>query len=323
MNEKFWKIGFTIIVIFSLFSQVSAIHILQTDNSTYQNSTLENESSHKVFCELAVNTELTNSAETAKILQEIYESKEYDFQYITYVSDQYPQASDWLSDEYNVRGFPTCFFDGGFEVLYNVPALKDHYENKIYIASYRNVYDLDVFLNTRWFEDCCSQKLDIEINVKNNEETAYNGILKVYIVERNSRWTYQSGENNESYKYAFLDFAMDERIIVPAGENVTFAAPTWVPFIFDGVDGGEIVAIAVLSDQYPYKGYSDPPYNEYSFSSHAVDEVAVKKVRRKTIKSNPITIEKPLEKMLQILQRFLFRLSSFFHNINEIMNKVF
>ena len=322
MNEKFWKIGFITIVIFFLFSQVSAIPIVKTDTGPYQDSSLEVESSHKVFCELAVNTELSNSAETAKIIQEIYESKEYDFQYITYVSDQYPQASDWLSDQYNIRGFPTCFFDGGFEVLYNVSALKDYYENKIYIASYRNVHDLDVVIDTHWFEDCCSQKLDMEINVKNNEETAYNGILRVYIVERNSRWTYQLGDTNRSYKYAFLDFAMDEKINVPAGENVTFVAPTWIPFLLDVVDGGEIVAIAVLSDQYPYPGYSDPPFNEYSFNSNVVDEVAVKKVRKKTIKSNPIVIEKPLEKLLQILQRFLFKLSSFFYSMNEIINKV-
>jgi hypothetical protein len=322
MNEKFWKIGFITIVIFSLFSQVSAISHTQNDSSTYQNPKTVTESSHKVFCELAVSTDLSNSAETAKILQEIYESGEYDFQYITYVSNEYSQASDWLSDEYNIRGFPTCFFDGGFEVLYNVSALKDYYENKIYISSYRNVHDLDVVLETRWFEDCCNQKLDMEINVKNNEVTPYNGILRVYIVERNSRWTYQLEDTNRSYKYAFLDFAMDEKINVPAGENVTFKAPTWVPSFFDSVDGGEIVAIAVLSNQYPYTGYSDPPYNEYFFSSHAVDEVAVKKVRKKIIKSDPIFIEKPLEKMLQILQRFLFKLETFLDNIEEIINKV-
>jgi len=323
MNNKFLKILFITIVIFSLFSGASAIPMIQNDTSTYQNSSLETESSHTVFCEFAVNTNLTNSAETANILQNIYESGEYDFQYITYVSDQYTKASDWLGDKYNIRGFPTCFFDGGFEVLYDIPAIESNYENKIYIASYRNVHDLDVVLDTVWFEDCCSKKLDIEINVINNENKPYNGIIRIYIVERNSRWTYQLGETNGTYKYAFLDFALDERIYIPAGGNVSIAAPTWINFVVDDVDGGELVAIAVLSNQNPYPGHSDPPYNEYSFNSNAVDEVAVKKVRKKVIKSNSIITEKPMEKLLQIFQRFLFKLSGLFDSINQIVNKVF
>jgi len=322
MNNKFLKIIFITAVIFSLFSGVSAIPIIQNNTSTYQNSSLETESSHTVFCELAVDSNQANSKETANLLQDIYESGEYDFQYITYVSDQYIKSSDWLKDQYNIRGFPTCFFDGGFDVLYDIPALKSNYENKIFISSFRNVHDLDVVIDTDWFEDCCSKKLDIEINVINNENSPYDGILRIYIVERNSHWTYQIGETNKTYKYAFLDFAINERIFIPAGGNVSLVTPTWIPLTGSDVDGGEIVAIAVLSSLTNYPGYSDPPYNEYSFNSNAVDEVEVKKIRKKVIKPNLITNENPIEKLLQIFQRFLFKLNELFENIFEIFNKV-
>jgi len=307
MRKKILPIGAIIITLLFLISGVNALSITQ-NNDMPDNSTPSADPAHTVFCEFAVISDLENCPETAELLQNIYDSGEYDFKYITYVTDQHTEATNWFIDQYKIAGYPTCIFDGGYDVLYKSPISQDAYENKIYISSYRNVHDLDVVVNTRWAEDCCSQKLNMDITVTNNEDTKYTGILKVYIVERNSRWTYQIEEEIKPYQFAFLDLAMDENIVVPAGETVTFPAPQWVPFIGGVVDAGNLFAIAVISNKNPYSGYSDPPYNENEFSSHAVDEVAVKKIRKKVAKSEIDVIGKSFEIRFQFIQGLLQKL---------------
>jgi len=316
MKKRFLIIAIIITALIIPIQGVNALNIIQ-NNDIKDSSTSNMESSHTVFCELAVTSDSENSPETAELLQNIYESGEYDFKYITYVADQHPDASDWINDRYNIAGYPTCVFDGGFEVLYKSPAAQSVYENKIYISSYRNVHDLDVEVVTHWFEDCCNQELNMEINVENNEDAAYNGILKVYIVEKNSRWTYQIGEEVKPYQFAFIDIAMDENIFVPAGETVTFVSPEWIPFVLGGVNASDLFVIAVLSNKNPYPGYSDPPYNENKFSSNAVDEVAVQKIRKKVSVSKIGFMEKPLEKRFQFMQVFLQKLLQNFLLINK------
>ena len=306
------------ITLLFLISGVNALSVTQNNNIP-DNFTLNASPKHTVFCEFAVISDLENCPETAEILQNIYDSGEYDFKYITYVTDQHADATSWFIDQYKIAGYPTCIFDGGYDVLYKSPISQDAYENKIYISSYRNVHDLDVIVETRWAEDCCSQKLNMDITVTNNENTQYNGILKVYIVERNSRWTYQIGEETKPYQFAFLDLAMDENIFVPAGETVVFPAPQWVPFIGGVVDAGNLFAIAVVSDKSPYSGYSDPPLNEHKFSSHAVDEVAVKKIRKKTAIDKIVVFEKPLERRFQIIQGILQKLLQNFPFLNKFL----
>jgi len=70
----------------------------------------------------------------------------------------------------------------------------------------------------------------IIVDIENLEEETYNGHLRVYIVEPESRWIM---ENGDPYHYSFLDFAVDEEISIDENYNKN---TTWNPNLVDEID---------------------------------------------------------------------------------------
>jgi len=125
-------------------------------------------------------------------------------------------AYERLKNDYNFNSYPTVFFDGGYKVDLN--ATKNSYENSIIECMVRNKTSLPVGVNATWIECPCQQGLFIEMAIKNNYNKTYNGILKVYITEVNSRWhDYYALQ----YHFGFLEFAFVRNIsILPKDEVI-------------------------------------------------------------------------------------------------------
>jgi len=232
---------------------------------------------HAVFCELGVDSQSQESSAVDKILHSIYLSGDYPFYYVTMTSDKFEVAKQRLENDYNIYGYPTCFFDGGNGTLYG---LRDgsEYEDKITAAGRRDVPDISIEVFANWIQCPCQIGLFVEAYVTNSEVEQYKGRLAVYIAEINSRW---SDDNGIPYHFGFMGYAINEYISIDAyGEH--YSSGYWNPpaYGFEDIlekDMENIIAIAVLFNETPHTSYAYPP-DKNPFNAYYVDAVATDRV---------------------------------------------
>ena len=105
----------------------------------------------------------------------------------------------------------------------------------------------------------------INVDIINLEEETYNGHLRVYIVEPESRWIM---ENGDPYHYSFLDFAVDEEISIDYSYNKNI---TWNPNLGGGIDEDNIMVIGAVFNSTPHERFS---YVNHPFDAYFVDAAA-------------------------------------------------
>ena len=204
-------------------------------------------------------------------LKEIYAEGQYPFYYISLVDDKNPIAAA-RNNEYNLYGFPTLYFDGGFRVdvgAGSVPAAKATYINSIIACGNRVVEDIDIDLGVTWLG---GTNMEIEATVENNEAATYGGHIRVYITEIvSSMGWYDSG--GQLYTFPLLDYAFNEPLSINAGDSWTDTT-TWdgTTHGFPTITETNIMVIAAVFNDAPHQGYSYPP-SGYPFTAYYVDEV--------------------------------------------------
>ncbi len=219
---------------------------------------------HKVLAEVGTGSwcywcQFTNAA-----MYDIYTNGDYNFEYVELV-DTNPIAQQRI-DEFNIAGYPTTWFDGGYGVVVGGYDTWTEYTTKMDSCGARSVPDICADMRVFWLED---EQIDVDISIQNNESTSYSGHIRAYVVEIVSRWKdYASAD----YHHGFLDFAFNQDISIPAGE--TFTAST----IWDGSSWNDpdltmdniMVILAVFNSEW-HQGYSDPPSGN-PFDAYYVDE---------------------------------------------------
>ncbi len=99
-------------------------------------------------------------------------------------------------------------------------------------------------------------------NILGNE---YNGYLRIYVVEIESRWKM---ENRRPYHYAFLEFVHNNQLSIRYQETYTNT------FTWSGdVDEDNVIVMAALFNPEPNKNYADPPLGRI-FNAYYVDAAA-------------------------------------------------
>ena len=99
----------------------------------------------------------------------------------------------------------------------------------------------------------------------------YNGQLRVYIAEPQSRW---DNNDRDPYYFGFLDFAIDETLSIQYLDTYVKEI-TWVAQDagYNNVKENNIIAIATVFNPEIDKGYSRPP-TQNKFDAHYVDAAA-------------------------------------------------
>jgi len=123
------------------------------------------------------------------------------------------------------------------------------YRNAIQQCGNRDVPDIDVDVNVQWKGNAI---LKISVTVQNNEPEDYNGYLRVYIVEIESRWNDASGN---PYHFGVLyipiekSLAMPRAQVKPLGDSYTFTR-TWIGALygFGDVTQDNVMVIASVFD---------------------------------------------------------------------------
>ncbi len=239
-----------------------SVHYTITVTKTGDDDDDDTASRRYVFIEESTATTCQHCPAVSDIIYELYESKDYPFYYVSMVQDN-ENADERLQEHYNLYGNPTTYIDGGYKVIVGKKE-KSVYEDKIQIAASRNAPDLSVGVTAE--NNTNDSEIIVTVIVKNNENIAYEGTLKVYLTEIiSTKWQNYDGI---PYHFSFLKFAMDKTITVSANSQESYTEHIDLA----GLDLENLMIFAVVFSNEKHQGYSNPP-NEKPFNAYYADAV--------------------------------------------------
>jgi len=251
---------------------------LECDMETYNSKCVvqqsangnERDYTHTVFVEIGSTSTCPACPASNTAWHTIYGGGNYNFEYCEMVVNKNPVANSHLSGR-NLYWVPTSYWDGG-EYVYPGTNYNTFY-NYLDSSGARTVPDLVADLNFDWLGNA---QLDISFNITNSEAVAYPGHLRVYITELESTlWNDQQGN---PFYHAFLDFAFNQAINIPAGDTYSDSA-VWdgVAAGYPGISVNNIQIILAVFDDTPHQSYSDPPSGA-PFWAYYVDEIVAARI---------------------------------------------
>jgi glutaredoxin len=257
-----------------LLSGMEAV-ALKTDGAPSGNTT-NRDFTHAVFAEDATATWCGYCHYAREALDAIYTSGDFPFFYVCMVDDMDTHAAA-RNVEYNIYGFPTVFFDGGYNVqVGGYTGNENDYRQVIPQCGARTVANIDTNLNVAWLGDAA---MDITISIKNNEPNPYGGHLHVYVceVESSMGWHDTAGH---PYTFPFLDYAFNQGVSVGVGETwedtITWDGHNYNDghgHTFGSIQYGNIAVIATVFNNTWHQGYAYPPSSN-PFNAYYPDDCA-------------------------------------------------
>ena len=121
---------------------------------------------HTVFIEEGTATWCQYCPAMGHALHSIYDSEDYPFYYVALVTDMNSDAQARIN-QYNLGGYPTSFFDGGYKVLVGGESSESPYRSRIRSSGKRDVHELNLSLSLEWLG---GGNIQIDISITNNEE---------------------------------------------------------------------------------------------------------------------------------------------------------
>lgn len=239
----------SILALMLVIPVASAIDI-SIENKSEKPISIMQDFTHTVFVEYGTLTTCPPCVTASAQLYSIYNSGDLDFDYATLVWDEGNVNVRGRFAALGIVGVPDVFFDGGYKRILGGQGSELPYRNAITQSGERDVSDIDIALDVTWLG---GGKLKIEATVVNNEVEEFNGRIRTYIVEKESRWNDNSGN---PYHYAALDIPIDKSLAVvntgvrPLGETYTFSK-TWRGSLygFEDITQENIVVIVAVFDK--------------------------------------------------------------------------
>jgi hypothetical protein len=172
-----------------------------------------------------------------------------------------------LDNYYNYYANPTVYIDGGYKVILGNKS-KDEFESKIQESLSRDTENIDIIIEASF--DVKSSIISITTTLINHGNTNYNGNLKVYLTEIiSTKW---QDYNGNPFHFAFLDFAQDESIIIPADDQIIILKD--INASENDLDPENLMIFAVIFNNEKHLGYSNPPSGN-PFDAYYIDAVNV------------------------------------------------
>jgi len=263
------------IVILSGFKADALYNIKNLDSKTSKYTHTNNEDqdyTHTAFVEVA-NTQFCGGCDFWNAdVYNIYSYGDNDFEYVNMIIYGPDGLDDILNLDaynwnymYNITKYPTSIMDGDYQRLYYQPSIFSVYLDE---CGKRTVKDITVCMTVFWLGNA-TIKVDIEI--KNNEDIAYNGYIRAAITEITSRY---NTVYDSKFHFGFLDYVFDKDIFI-SDHSIYTDSITWNgnehednhgKNFGDIIPGNIQVIIGVYNDDNRYvdetvKAFiNDPPY---------------------------------------------------------------
>ena len=215
MKKMFIILLMTIVVITSLngVASTTKISIENTDNQI--KNVLNDNQTHTVLAEYATTTECPYCPTASSQLYSIYNSGDYDFDFVTIVADKIKELpliarthlSTRVLNELGVKSVPDVYFDGGYKNILGKQSDEQPYRTSIEQSGTRSVPQVEVDLKVDWKS---GNILKITAEVQSNDPE-FDGKIRIYITEISSRWNDQQGK---PYHYTVLDILVDKNLKV-------------------------------------------------------------------------------------------------------------
>jgi hypothetical protein len=250
-----------------------------TVSSGAEGEVTKNSITNAVFAEYGTATWCGYCRYAHGALKEIYASQSTPFLYVSLVDDKNTRAEARVN-YYNLSGFPTVFFDGGYRVnvgaYTSVPPQVAWYQQAIASCASRAKSDVDASVSLEWLG---SATVRIAVSVQNNELSTYDGRIRVYVTELSSSMGWRDTGNNP-YTMAFLDYAFNESVSI-ASDSAWTDTTVWDGSLhndghghnFGGLTQDNVMVIAAVFNAQWYQGYADPPGGN-PFDAYFVDDAA-------------------------------------------------
>lgn len=219
-----------------------------------------------VFIEESTATWCSNCPEAAEIIHESYEEQTVPFYYVSMVEDENEKAKNRLENEYNIFGYPTVYFDGGYKTLVGAQNIIDNFDATLNQAANRPAPKIKLTVESTWNDT--REELTNTVYIKNYEQNTFTGNLKIYITEIKSQWT---NYNGNSYHFSFLDYGFDDSVSITAGENKSFSEKWIAEESGYSAVKENLWVVAILFDDEKHVHYSRPSSQENEFDSYYVD----------------------------------------------------
>lgn len=161
-----------------------------------------------------------------------------DFVYVALIADKNGHASSRCS-ELGLTGYPTTFFDGGYTKVVggqnNVNNLQNAYDQ----CQARTVADLSVSISASIDE--VNDEVEVVTFVDNNQDSTFSGQLRVFVVEKTSRFDDYDGD---PYVNGFIGWAPNTPITVSALGSTSKSGTLTYP----DIEKDNILIIAAVYD---------------------------------------------------------------------------
>lgn len=229
---------------------------------------------HTMFAELGTELPCSNCHIAREALHKVYTSNDYPFYYVSLVDFVDTAAIDRI-DEYNLYGYPTVWFDGGYRVeVGGLPQCEAYYRQALTDCGARAVPNIDLNLTSTWLGNA---QIDIDVNVFNYESSSYSGHIHVYVTEVESTMGWNDTVGHP-YTFPLLDYAFNQDIFIASNGTWT-GSLIWNGYDhydaqgnnFGNIQFGNLEVIAVVFNSEVHQGFSKPP-NGYPFDAYYVDD---------------------------------------------------
>jgi glutaredoxin len=243
-----------LMAIIILMPLTGAVNVTKSSNDN-ANLEVENlskgEFTHTVFVEYGSTTGCPYCVTASSQLYSIYNSGDLDFHYVSLVYDVGNFRVRNRMTDLGIRSVPDVFFDGKYKHLIGAQKDEEPYRTRINQSGEREVPNIDLDVDVIWKG---GGTLKITVTYVNNEPDKYDGHLRVYVVEKESRWNDNGGN---PYHYAALDIPIDHDLNNlarsrprPLGGTRTFEK-TWYGALhnFSDITKENIEVIAAVFDK--------------------------------------------------------------------------
>lgn len=235
------------------------------DNNGSDNG--NNDFKHNVFIEDGTATWCSNCPAAGERLKELYDSGNYNFYYVSMITDKSSKAEKRLKEDYNIYAYPAVYIDGGYKVKLGSSVSKEEFAEAIKEAEKRSTPKIKIIVQVKYINT--TNKLTTNVFIENNETTNYNGHLRVYLTEIISRW---DEYNKKPYHFGFVDFIIDKDVIIPSKGNASYLdSRNITDFEISDLVPDELMIFAVVFNSESFKADSYPDGPEGEFNAHYAD----------------------------------------------------